>query len=97
MIGGLGIQELLIVFVIALVLFGGKKLPEVGQNLGKALRNFKAAEEEVRQELEDAVKEPPAPEEKPEESASENRGESENEPGKEKGSEETADSDGKNS
>ena len=58
MIGGLGIQELLIVFIIALVLFGGKKLPEVGQNLGKALRGFRQAEEETRRELEDAVKEP---------------------------------------
>jgi sec-independent protein translocase protein TatA len=58
MIYGLGIQELLIVFIIALVLFGGKKLPEVGQNLGKALRGFKQAEEETRRELEDAVKEP---------------------------------------
>lgn len=63
MIGGLGVQELLIVFVIALVLFGGKKLPEVGQNLGKALRSFRQAEEETRRELEDAVKEP-SPEEK---------------------------------
>ena len=56
MIGGLGVQELLIVFVIALVLFGGKKLPEVGHNLGKALRSFKAAEEETRRDLEEAVK-----------------------------------------
>ena len=60
MIGGLGVQELLIVFIIALVLFGGKKLPEVGQNLGKALRSFRQAEEETRRELEEAVKEPPA-------------------------------------
>ena len=84
MIGGLGIQELLIVFVIALIFFGGKKLPEVGQNLGKALRNFKAAEEEVQ-------KDPSASEEKTEESVSKNSGESEGEPGKENGSEKTAD------
>jgi len=63
MIGGLGVQELLIVFVIALVLFGGKKLPEVGQNLGKALRSFKAAEEETRKDLEGALKDSPASEE----------------------------------
>ena len=95
MIGGLGIQELLIVFVIALIFFGGKKLPEVGQNLGKALRNFKAAEKEVRQELEDAVNEPPASEGEPEESASKNSGESKDEPGKEKNSDKTADEGGK--
>jgi len=45
MIGGLGVQELLIVFVIAMVLFGGKRLPEIGQNLGKALRGFKDTSE----------------------------------------------------
>jgi|GEM_PF-935362 len=61
MIGGLGVQELLVVFVIALVLFGGKKLPEVGQNLGKALRSFRAAEEETRRDLEGALKDPPPP------------------------------------
>jgi sec-independent protein translocase protein TatA len=66
MIGGLGAQELLIVFVIALVLFGGKRLPEVGQSLGKALRNFKSAEEEVRKELDDAVKDTPDTKDPPE-------------------------------
>lgn len=59
MIGGLGVQELLVIFVIALVLFGGKKLPEVGQNLGKALRSFKAAEEETRKDIEEALKDSP--------------------------------------
>jgi sec-independent protein translocase protein TatA len=38
---GLGFQELLIVLVIALVFFGGKKLPEIGSGLGKAIREFK--------------------------------------------------------
>lgn len=38
---GLGFQELIIVLVIALVIFGGKKLPEVGSGLGKAIREFK--------------------------------------------------------
>lgn len=61
MIGGLGVQELLVVFVIALVLFGGKKLPEVGHNLGKALRSFRAAEEETRKDLEGALKDTPPP------------------------------------
>ncbi|MFV1957533.1 MAG: twin-arginine translocase TatA/TatE family subunit, partial [bacterium] len=46
MIGGLGIQELLIVLIVALFLFGGKKLPEVGRNLGKAIRGFKEGTEE---------------------------------------------------
>jgi sec-independent protein translocase protein TatA len=38
---GLGLQELIIIMVIALVVFGGKKLPEVGSGLGKAIREFK--------------------------------------------------------
>ena len=38
---GLGTQELLIILVIAMVLFGAGKLPQVGSSLGKGIRNFK--------------------------------------------------------
>jgi sec-independent protein translocase protein TatA len=38
---GFGFQELIIILVIALVFFGGKKLPEIGSGLGKAIREFK--------------------------------------------------------
>jgi sec-independent protein translocase protein TatA len=38
---GFGLQELMIILVIALVVFGGKKLPELGSGLGKAIREFK--------------------------------------------------------
>jgi len=38
---GLGVQELLIILVIALVLFGPSKLPQIGSGLGKAIRDFK--------------------------------------------------------
>jgi sec-independent protein translocase protein TatA len=43
---GLGFQELIIILVIALVFFGGKKLPEVGSGLGKAIREFKRGSSE---------------------------------------------------
>ena len=43
---GLGFQELLIVLVIALLFFGGNKLPEVASGLGKAVREFKRATSE---------------------------------------------------
>jgi sec-independent protein translocase protein TatA len=38
---GLGIQELLVILVIALVIFGPSKLPQIGSGLGKAIRDFK--------------------------------------------------------
>lgn len=43
---GIGMQELLVVLVIVVVIFGAKKLPEIGGGLGKAIRNFKRASSE---------------------------------------------------
>jgi TatA/E family protein of Tat protein translocase len=40
---GLGFQELIIILVIALVIFGPAKLPQIGSGLGKAIRDFKKA------------------------------------------------------
>ncbi len=40
---GIGMQELLIILVIALLVFGANKLPEIGGGLGRAIRNFKRA------------------------------------------------------
>ncbi|MDR0239158.1 MAG: twin-arginine translocase TatA/TatE family subunit, partial [Deltaproteobacteria bacterium] len=37
---GIGMQELLVILVVGLLLFGANKLPEVGSGLGKAIRNF---------------------------------------------------------
>lgn len=38
---GIGVQELLVVLVIALIVFGGKNLPKIGSDMGRALINFK--------------------------------------------------------
>ncbi len=46
MIGGFGIWELLIILVIVLVIFGAKKLPEIGGGIGQAISNFKKASSE---------------------------------------------------
>ena len=43
---GIGMQEILIILVIGLVIFGANRLPEVGSGLGKAIRNFKRAASE---------------------------------------------------
>jgi len=45
--GSLGVQELLVIFVIALVIFGPKKLPELGKSLGKGISEFKKASNEL--------------------------------------------------
>ncbi len=53
---GLGTQELLIILVIAMVLFGAGKLPQVGSSLGKGIRNFKKGiNEEENNVLADSV------------------------------------------
>jgi sec-independent protein translocase protein TatA len=44
---GFGLQELVIILVIALVIFGGKKLPELGSGFGKAIREFKRGTSEA--------------------------------------------------
>ncbi len=43
MLGGIGSTELLIVLGIVVLLFGGKKIPEIGAGLGKGIKNFKKA------------------------------------------------------
>ena len=42
-IGGLGFQEILLILLVAVLLFGGKKIPEVAKGLGEGIRNFKSA------------------------------------------------------
>ena len=43
---GLGMQELIIILIIVLVLFGASRLPEIGKGIGQAIRNFKKATSE---------------------------------------------------
>ena len=61
----IGMPELLVIFVIILVLFGGKKLPEVGKSLGEAIKNFKKAMNEFDATPADQTKKS-LPESKPE-------------------------------
>ena len=47
----IGVPELLVILAIALIVFGPNKLPELAKGLGKAIREFKKATEEVREEF----------------------------------------------
>jgi sec-independent protein translocase protein TatA len=56
MFGSIGMPELIIIFVIALVIFGPRKLPELGRSLGKSLAEFKRASNELRNTLEEEIR-----------------------------------------
>ena len=48
-----GLQELILIFVIVLIIFGPKNLPKIGQALGKSIREFKNATHGLSKDLED--------------------------------------------
>ena len=48
-----GPWEIVIIFLVVLLLFGGKKLPELAKGLGKGLREFKNASRDIKKEVED--------------------------------------------
>jgi sec-independent protein translocase protein TatA len=56
MFGPLGMPELVVIFVIALIVFGPRKLPELGKSLGKSLAEFKRASNELRSSLEEEIR-----------------------------------------
>jgi sec-independent protein translocase protein TatA len=56
MFGSIGMPELIIIFVIALIIFGPRKLPELGRSLGRSLSEFKKASNELRSTLEEEIR-----------------------------------------
>lgn len=52
LIGGIGAQELLLILLVVLLLFGAKRIPEFAQGLGKGIREFKKAMRETKEEIE---------------------------------------------
>jgi len=56
MFGSIGMPELIIIFVIALIIFGPRKLPELGRSLGKSIAEFKKASNELRNTLEEEIR-----------------------------------------
>lgn len=79
---GLGLPELIVIFIIALLIFGPKKLPELGKALGRGIAEFKRASQEIKESIEiEAKKEElkkylePSTEEKPDHEEKEKIGE----------------------
>jgi len=55
MFGSIGMPELILIFVVALLVFGPKKLPELGKSLGRGLAEFKKASEDLKKTIEDEI------------------------------------------
>lgn len=55
MFGSIGMPELVIILVIALIIFGPRKLPELGKSLGKSINEFKKASTELQNTLEKEI------------------------------------------
>jgi sec-independent protein translocase protein TatA len=58
-LGGLGMWEMIMIFLVVLLLFGAKRLPEIGSSLGKGIREFKGSIREIEKEVK-AVDDEPA-------------------------------------
>ncbi len=56
MFGSIGMPELIIILVIALIIFGPRKLPELGKSLGRSLNEFKKASADLQNTLEQEIK-----------------------------------------
>ncbi len=59
MFGGIGVQELLLIFLVALLLFGSNRIPDIARSLGKGISEFKRAMDEAKGELNRTLEEAP--------------------------------------
>lgn len=55
MFGSLGVPEMVMIFVVALLLFGPRQMPQIGKSIGKALAEFRRASNEFKRTIEDEV------------------------------------------
>lgn len=58
MFGSIGMQEIVLVLFILLLLFGAKRLPELGESLGKGIREFKRGVSEIKEDIEQEERKP---------------------------------------
>ena len=56
MFGNIGLPEMMVIMAIALLVFGPKKLREIGRSIGKALREFKKSTEEIKDKFEEQIR-----------------------------------------
>jgi sec-independent protein translocase protein TatA len=56
----LGFGEILLILLLALIIFGPRRLPEMGKTIGRSLREFRRATSEIRSEIQADIDEPPA-------------------------------------
>ena len=62
---GLGTPEVIVIVVVILIFFGGKRIPELMRGLGQGVREFNAAKSNIKQEIEEGMKDKPAPAKEP--------------------------------
>jgi sec-independent protein translocase protein TatA len=60
LLGVLGTQEIILIAIVVLLLFGGRKIPELMRGLGKGIREFNDAKSNVQKEIEDSTKDNPS-------------------------------------
>ena len=57
MFGSLGMAEVVVIIIVALIIFGPRRLPQLAQTIGGALKEFRKASSDIRQSIEDEVEE----------------------------------------
>lgn len=62
MLGGIGMQEMLLIFLVILLLFGAKRIPDIANSLGRGVREFKKAMQETQDEITREINRPIPPE-----------------------------------
>ncbi len=55
MFGNIGFPEILLILALALLVFGPKKLPEIGRSIGRAMREFRRTSDEIKEKIEEEI------------------------------------------